>query len=302
MSELWYWRSNERVRGPLVTEELEALVLKQRLADSDAVRLEGAEEWLPASEIRKLFLNSAGDSPAATAARLLETAASRRLQSSLSAGKASRFRGVFERLSEMASGLASGLVQLVVQTFETLTGWLGRRGRMLVTIVAAVAVVTTLAIRFVSWSPSDATRLHRLDAMWRQVEAIHNDQKPMPEELAAEMEAMQVDLERMLRERPVSGSSTAARKSALARREMLFATREMRTLTEESDASARRRVDHALEAAKDFLTGSTATFETPNDGRPAVSSRSTEMIAIIVIDTILVGLFLGWWAIGRGRG
>jgi len=302
MSDLWYWRSNDRIRGPLVTEELEALVLKQRLADSDAVRLDGADEWLPAAEIRKLFLHSASDSPAETAARLLETAASRRLQSTSSAAKPARLSGVIEWMSDVFSGLAGGIVQFAVWLFEALTGWLGRRGRMLVTVIAAVAILTTLTIRFVSWSPSDTTRLHRLEAVWREVQAIHRDGKPVPDELAAAMASMQVDLERLLRDQPVSGSSSASRKSALARREMLFAAREMQKLTRESEASARHRVEHALEGAKDFLTGSTETFETPNDGRPVVVRRSTEIIAIIVIDSILIGLFAAWWAIGRGRG
>src|SRR5436190_2948898 len=137
MSDLWYWRSNDRVRGPLVTEELEAVVLNQRLGDSDSVRLDGSDEWIPAADIRRMFLQSSSASPAETAAKLLQTAAARRLQGSAATGSSGAAGGL-RRLTGAAGELISNAVELVTKALRASVGWLGRQGRLIVTAVGGM--------------------------------------------------------------------------------------------------------------------------------------------------------------------
>ncbi len=143
MSELWYWKSKNRIHGPLVTEELEALVLQHRIADHDQIRLEGSDEWLPARDIRQLFANSTqtDENPATAAARLLETAAARRIQAPAARSASASRPGAGSRLASGVSTFISGVSELASRALRAVFTSLGRAGRTL--FVAAVALGVT---------------------------------------------------------------------------------------------------------------------------------------------------------------
>lgn len=305
MSELWYWKSNDRIRGPLVTEELEAIVLKNRLADLDAVRLDGSDEWLSATEIRQLFLRTSADSPAQTAARLLKSAAARRLRSEAHAPEGTALGGLVGRLTGATGELTGSLFELAARGLDSSTRWLGNRGRMLVTILAAMAVLVFLTSRWITWGPSDLGRLQQIQAVWKHAQTSQSgDAKAKPSD-AAEVEEWldltQRELEAALRAHPVSGSTGAERQTALARREMLFAVRELRKSTPPDDAGS-ERIENSLEAASDYL-GGTPSVENPQvvATDSAGDSGPWGIIAMVVIDVIIVSLVAIWWIATRAR-
>jgi hypothetical protein len=299
MSELWYWRSNDRVRGPLVTEELEAVVLNQRLGDSDSVRLDGSDEWIPAPEIRRMFLQSSSASPAETAAKLLETAAARRLQAS-GGNAGSDGSGLLRRTAGAAGELAAHAVEMVIKSLQAATGWLGRRGRLIVTAVGGTVIVFfTIFWVISSWEPRDSSRLARVDEVWKLIQSSAGTNSPVPPEVSQQLESLERDLDASLRDEPVSGAAGSERQSSLARREMLYAVRAMRESLPNPDDAARDRIDKSLNAASDFVSGYSVTPQEPADppGR-----WPKEIVAILVFDAVLAVIVGAWWVIGRGRG
>jgi len=303
MSDLWYWKSNDRIRGPLVTEELEAIVLNQRLADADSVRLDGSDEWIPAADIRRMFLQSSAASPAETAAKLLETAAARRLKGSTAASETAGLGGFFGRLTGAAGELAVSLVELVGRCFHASTAWLGRRGRLIVTAIAGVTVLVFLLSWLVlSWGPGDTTRLIEAEEIWKLVQASASAQTPLPAETSKRLETLEKELDVSLNEQPVSGASGSDRRSSLVRRELLFAVREMRAIQGELDDPTREKIDKSLHAASNFLSGATEVTQEPAVASDPQGRWSKEVIAILVFDAVLAVVVAGWWWISRGRG
>jgi len=305
MSEQWYWRSNARIRGPLTTSELEEIVLKNRLGDADAVRLDRTDEWIPAPDIRGMFLPSSANSPAETAARLLETAASRRLQGTTGRSRTflpggAFFGGIAGRLTGVLGEIAGGLLDILTRGFRACTDWLGRRGRMIVTAIAGIAVLGFITIRVFSLEPPNTSRLQRIDAIWRVMKA--SDVRPLPADVTAQLEAVYADLERSLREQPVSGTTGAARKSALVRREMFYAARGMRNSLTSIDEPTRKQIEQSIETAKDYLSGSAAPLADTAVPQNPAARWSAEMVAILVIDVVLAVAFAAWWVIGRDSG
>jgi len=136
MTELWYWRTKGRIRGPLATEELEAIVDANRLGPGDDVRLDGSDDWVPAAEIRQLFKCPAfGDSPATAAAKLLETAATRRMQGGVATSV--RRDNVLSRFAEVISSAASAIAEVLVRASRSAWRWFGRTGRLWITVAGA---------------------------------------------------------------------------------------------------------------------------------------------------------------------
>lgn len=302
MSDLWYWRSNDRLRGPLVTEELEAIVLNQRLADSDSVRLDGTEEWISAADIRRMFLQSTG-SPAETAARLLETAAARRLQATASTQGPTGAGGFVGRLSGLLGDLATSFAELVSRGFHASTAWLGLRGRLLVTAIAGLAVLVVLASWMISlWGPRDSGRLAQVDDVWKAVQASASANSPLPPEVSERLDTLEKDLDASLRDEPVSGSTGSDRQSSLARREMLYAVRAMRESQADLDDPTRARIDLSLNAASDFLSGYSVSPDQPTPAANPQGRWSGEIVAILAFDAVLAVVVAGWWLITRGRG
>ncbi len=309
MSELWYWRSNQRVRGPLVTEELESLVLQNRLAEQDAVRLDGSDEWIPAAEIRQLFRSGTDESPAATAAKLLQTAATRRLRGASTTSHAGAAAGVWSRGAAAAGELVSTVAELGLRGLEAVARWLGARGRALVTGAVALAVVIFLVVRLGSWGPSDSARLQRLQTVWKHLQTPPRADGPLPtidSEIAEWLRTSQSELEAALRSRPVSGSTGAARQSALARREMLFAIREIQS-GPDWDVATHSRIDEALERASDYLTGTAEVQPSPRppsrggEAREDAAGGRRMVTAILIMDAVIAVLILGWWIAMRRR-
>jgi hypothetical protein len=299
MTELWYWRTNERVRGPLVTEELEAVVLNHRLADSDFVRLDGSDEWISAAEIRRMFLKSSGDSPAETAAKLLETAAARRLKGTADTQKSTALGGLLGRLADAVGNLAGSIAEPVTRGFQACTSWLGRRGRLIVTAVAGVAVLIFL-LSLIPWGRRDTTRLLEIEELWERIQAKASRNSPAPAEVSQRLETLEMELDASLRDQPVSGTSGSGRRSSLARRELLFAVREMRESQTSLDDPTRERIDQSLRAASDFLSGAAVASEDPAAAEPQ-GRWSNEIVAILIFDALLGLVVATWWVMGRGR-
>jgi hypothetical protein len=303
MSELWYWRTNERIHGPLVTEELEALVRQRRLADRDHVRLDGSDEWIPAVEIRLLFENSStSESPAATAAKLLESAAARRLRGTRAPHASQGPGGLMARCFGLAGEFAGNIVELVTRAVDSLWRWLGRIGRTLLTSLAALAILVFLVTRLGFWQPSETFRLQQIKSLWQQVRTDNGSPTPKPplqEEAATWLQQTQAELESALRDQPVSGAGSAsARRTALARREMLFAVRALREPSNTSGEFDATLIDRSLKTAEDYLIGATVARRDPVpsaiDERKR-STGSTGLAALIVVDTVLVALGAVWW-------
>ncbi|HVJ86663.1 MAG TPA: hypothetical protein VM452_13520 [Caulifigura sp.] len=291
MSALWYWKSNGRIRGPLVTEELEAIVLNRRLQDADQVRLDGSEEWLSAAEIHGMF-SGRSESPAATAAKLLETAAARRLQGGTSGSDSAGARGL-SRLAGIGGSLIDRLVELASRLVRSVLHWLGRRGRLLVTVLAGTAVIGFFASRL-DWRDSDSVRLYRLESVWRE---MRKGAGAASSETATWLEQTEQDLERALKESPVSGSSGRSRRTALARREMLFAVRELRGSPPFEDDEA-KRIDQSLRSAGDYLAVSPSA--PAEDSRPGTrDGNSSWIMAILVVDSLLVVAGATWWVMKK---
>ena len=302
MSDLWYWRSNDRVRGPLVTEELEAVVLNQRLADSDSVRLDGTDEWLPAAEIRRMFLQSSA-SPSETAAKLLETAAARRLKGAAGASGSTGLGGFFGKLTGTAGELVASLMDFVTRCFQACTAWLGRRGRVIVTAIAGVVVLVFLVTWAVmSLGPGDTTQLIEAEEIWKLIQANESTGFPLPAEVSQRMDKLEKELDASLNEQPVSGASGTDRRSSLARRELLYAVREMKESHAKLDDPIRTRIDQFLHAASNYVSGATDVSQDPAVAAAPQSRWSNEIIAVLVFDALLAVVVAGWWMMSRGRG
>ncbi|HVJ69081.1 MAG TPA: hypothetical protein VM510_13930 [Caulifigura sp.] len=302
MSELWYWRSSDRIRGPLVTEELEAVVLSKRLQDRDAVRLEGTDEWLPAAEIRAMFEGSR-ESPAVTAAKLLESAAARRLKSGSTPRERSfRVGGALNGVLQLGGVLFTRVAEVAGRTARATAAWLGHRSRVALTVVAAIVALGFLGWRFIPWGESDLARLQRLKGVWKQMQA-----RPAAATTSGPPDVMQwlvnteTDLALKLRERPIAGAKGTQRQRALARREMLFAAREIRR-GPSFDEESRERIDESLESATNYLLEMPGASKPANPGNPAASGgHSTIIVAMLVVDIILVIAAVTWWAFGRWK-
>ena len=70
MSHLWYWQTQGRQYGPLTTGELEKLILRHRVTETDQFRIAGTTDWLPAADIKAMFAAAIEPSPAATPAAM----------------------------------------------------------------------------------------------------------------------------------------------------------------------------------------------------------------------------------------
>jgi hypothetical protein len=244
-----------------------------------------------------MFLQSSSGSPADTAAKLLQTAAARRLKGTTHSSKTSVLGGAVEGLTGVLGGLLGRTLELVSDGFHACTSWLGRRGRLIVTAIAGLAVLAFLTSRLLSWEPRDTTRLRQVEVLWEQVDA--NDAGALPAEVSQQLDAVHRDLEESLRDQPVSGTSGSGRMSALARRDLLFAVRMMREPQASDDDPTRDRIEASIEAARDTLSGSSpgvadASAEAKPQGR-----WSTEIIAIVILDVVLAVVLAGWWVFSR---
>lgn len=187
MNEQWFWQTQGESYGPLSTNELEDLVRRGRIGDEDLIQLGGTQDWLPAGEIKSLFLEgeataSNETSSADAAARVLRRAAF------LQAGgtgdeEAPRF-GALRKLAARAttlSGLpmaAAGFVDLV---FSWLWWLVGRKS----TLVMAALLLVAVVLRNVEWTDTLAHDSRELLAeAWGEVQTM-KQRGATPEEWTA---------------------------------------------------------------------------------------------------------------------
>jgi hypothetical protein len=298
MNELWYWRSKGQIRGPLVTEELEALVVQGRLSADDHVRLDGSEEWIPATEIRGLFLGETdAGSPAEAAARLLESAATRRLKGEVPTRSRPGIDGGLSRMTGALVELTGSVAAVCLRAVDVATRWLGRRGRAVVTLLACLAVLGFVASRLISLPMSDHQRLYEIRTVWKEMQAEPAGNGGLSRWQPWLLQTAS-DLERQLTDEPVSGSSGGNRRDALARREMLFAVRQMSRIGKERDAEETESVDRSLEMAADYLTGQADIARSGDAASGASTGISAFIAALLAADAVLMLALVVWWRRG----
>jgi hypothetical protein len=297
--ERWYWRNHGEIRGPLATAELDALIQQNRLADSDAVRLESSDEWIPAAEIRKLF--QAGDQPANTAARLLETAAVRRMQGTVPPQRHTvhfQFGDALSRLWRPFEATLGFFVAAAVQLFHVL----GRGGRTILTVAAGIAVVTFFGWKLDLFSPGEADRQAQLVSIWLSIEASEAAAPRQPPQLPPDrqrwLEAVEAELATELKEQPISGGSSSQRRIAIIRRHLLFAARGIRQHLAAPEPDDAAEIRQELESARDLLSGVTLATAPPL----AAASRRDKplLIAMLALDGALVLAGVVWWIRQKG--
>ena len=176
MDHQWFWRTDGETYGPLSTDELEDLVRRGRIRGSDQIRLEGSDKWLPADEVRGMFLSPDEGSPvesaAQSAARVLAGASRQALEHEAERPSFSaKLASLIGKSARGPAGLLALFFDLLWSGLDRLKGLFGRK------ITLGVIALLLLAILFknLEFGDTQSRDAHeQIAEAWEEMQAMKN--------------------------------------------------------------------------------------------------------------------------------
>lgn len=317
MSDHWFWKkATGETIGPITTKHLHEQIKDGLVEDEDHFRIEDTEDWLPATQIKSLFLSpNSSMSASQIAANLLAAKkhwAIRQRTSNL------QRQGLLQRIIGGATDRLRELTAPLLDRTSAAIGWvvefLPMPGKW---TAVGLLVVVTAAIVFRDFEFDEATneQAHaQLSAAWAEMESLWRNS-------ASESEWQQFNhdtrkwlspqlshLQERARAKPANGSfwSSSGMASAQARRDLLCATE---CLARILDAPQNRRdsedafyLGKHLQNAHGAMTGDLVASlgrKPVNAGAFAVEEKATNepdslFLAIVMVDAVALSIFVAW--------
>lgn len=236
MSQSWMWRSGDEIRGPLSAGEIAGLLHSRPTRDADEVQPIGGSQWTPAADLADVFRQDADErqSAADAAATLLLTAAELRLSSTFEPSSDARLFKTSDSDCSPRAGSSRWASTLLLSV------WSPPR---LFSIAAAVGAMLAIAW-LVSTPPDSATVYAELRRLHASVTAESNDEQRQLRN-ARSVQVLIEALEAAASRTPILslGARPADTNAVLARRELLFAARDLKELLLQNDAPSELDAD-----------------------------------------------------------
>lgn len=313
MSPQWFWRSRGTSLGPMSTDELESLFRRNRIADTDQVRLAETEEWLPAAEVKGMFADSPGEaseSASEAASQLLAQVDKARLKrTAAEAPPPAVLTDLVREGGRYLGGLFGSVGVWIAGSIGHVATLLGRK----VILAGLVLVLIAILFKDVNFGETHNQEVfEQLSAAWAELHSLQKRGAPdterqrLAEETLAWLQPTIATLEEAAERASAGGHYWWGPKEAetQVRQELLFAARSLRTMLKSGpDAGREHDFVNFMSSAHEFRTGTPAVTGVAPPIRPELEDgRVDPLVAgIVALDAVVVGGVLYWWWSRRWR-
>jgi hypothetical protein len=329
MIDLWYWQTQGKQHGPLSTEELEKLILRHRVTETDEFRVAGTSDWLPAADIKAMFAEATPPSSAANASEMASQVLSQRDRMQLEAHQEDTSRAALTA-HLLAQAVRAGVraVSALIATFRDAVSfalekvlWLLLRKATIVAVIFAVLVA--LILNGLCFDESRDEEIHTdLATAWDELKALQDEGASEAElkQFAAEtrewLDPTLAELQRSatdeFRVNPSQFGVSAHLDAAEAQAALLQAGRAFKELVEGS-AMDKQRVGmvfaHGMKRSREYLSGelhhgdgrSTRSRMQARDakrlapGSEKTTSRVPLIIGMALVNMGVLATLFFWW-------